>query len=51
MQNEKKMYQAPKVYAHGSVNELTLKGGGDWTDVPAGTNDNGDVSTVTGTSP
>jgi hypothetical protein len=37
MQNQKKMYQAPKIYAHGSVTELTMKGGGDSIDVPYGT--------------
>lgn len=37
MQTEKKMYQAPRVSSHGSVTELTLKGGGDSIDVPYGT--------------
>jgi hypothetical protein len=37
MQIEKKIYETPKVTTHGTVTELTLKGGGLYSDVPEGT--------------
>jgi hypothetical protein len=37
MQNEKKTYETPTVTTHGTVTELTLKGGGLYSDVPEGT--------------
>lgn len=39
MQNEKKSYEAPKVTQHGTVAELTLKGGGLIADMPIGVGD------------
>jgi hypothetical protein len=50
MQNQKKMYQAPKVVVHGSVAELTLVGGGASIDLPLGSPDPATISaaTVTG---
>jgi len=37
MKQDKKTYEAPELVAHGTVEELTLQGGGNFVDVPIGT--------------
>lgn len=37
MHNNKKPYESPKVTIHGTVQDLTLKGGGHYIDLPKGT--------------
>jgi len=49
MQTTKKTYEEPKLEAHGSVEELTQSGGGNFTDVPSGTPVNGNINNVIGT--
>jgi len=51
MKNEKESYETPQLTVHGTVGELTLRGGGDFVDVPIGTpiGPSG-ISGVTGTS-
>ena len=51
MKTEKKTYVAPELITNGTVEELTLAGGGNFTDVPVGTPVNGNVNNVVGTSP
>jgi hypothetical protein len=37
MKIKKKNYEAPRLTVHGTVGELTLRGGGNFVDVPMGT--------------
>jgi len=36
LKHDKKTYEAPKLEAHGTVEDLTQHGGGDFADVPRG---------------
>ena len=37
MENNKRNYETPRVTMHGTVQDLTLHGGGKYVDVPIGT--------------
>jgi hypothetical protein len=51
MKHDKKTYEAPKLEAHGTVEDLTQQGGGNLVDVPQGTVVTGGINSVTGTHP
>jgi hypothetical protein len=51
MKRDKKAYEAPKLETHGTVEDLTQQGGGNFVDVPQGTPVVGGIASVTGTHP
>lgn len=49
MQRDKKTYETPELVAHGTVEDLTLQGGGNFVDAPVGTPVNNNINNVIGT--